>query len=149
MDYVLSSRSDKQDDELACAYRLKNNFAYITNRVKRLGFSCDRQKKMIWKPAGFFPGLSWGWIVLDFFVQFCFFCCLAPTRDCVVTHINVVRCCVAVGWLSVCMCVNLQVIMSSPLLWLVAQTPKECLCVHVVYGMVGNVRVPIIWLVIG
>ena len=75
---------------------------------------------MIWKPAGLFPGLSWGWIVLDFFVQFCFFCFLAPTRDCVVTHINVVRCCVAVGWLSVCMCVNLQVIMSSPLLWLVA-----------------------------
>ena len=49
----------------------------------------------------------------------------------------------------VCVCVNLQVIMSSPLLWLVAQTPKECLCMHVVYGMVGNVRVPIIWLVIG
>ena len=48
---------------------------------------------------------------------------------------------------SLALCV--QVIMSSPLLWLVAQTPKECLCMHVVYGMVGNVRVPIIWLVIG
>ena len=47
------------------------------------------------------------------------------------------------------MCVNLQVIMSSPLLWLVAQTPKECLCMHVVYGMVGDVRVPIIGLLLG
>ena len=39
--------------------------------------------------------------------------------------------------------------MSSPLLWLVAQTPKECLCMHVVYGMVGNVTVPIIGLLLG
>ena len=88
VDYVLSSRSDKQDDELACTYRLKNNFAYITNQVKRLGFPATGKKNDM-EASRFFPWTILGLDSSRFFCSSLFFCCLAPTRDCVVTHINV------------------------------------------------------------
>ena len=71
----LTAQLDEKDDGQVFVSWTLNSFlhTYLHAGEAFFGFFLSGKKKFVRSLAGFFPGLSWGWI--DFFVQF--FCFVA------------------------------------------------------------------------